>query len=194
MAQDKRVRLVDTLSDEDLVLNILAVFEASDLADADWYRAARTFAEGLASVHGLSLEAAAGIVAALSPTCPWDRNMVLAETMSATGDCRHRSGDAIRKARRIRAGEAPLDVLGGRKVRSFYGCILDPENAGLVCVDRHAYDVAVGDVTSDAERKSLESDAGYARIADAYRRAAAKVGLLPQELQAITWCQWRRAH
>lgn len=182
------------LSTDQLADNIRRSFllaSPGEVADGMfWYPTAHTFATGLATKHGITVAQAAGIVAALSPQVSWERNLVLAETL-----CELRTaktlGASVYKALAILDGADPLDVLGGPKVRAFYACILEPNTALTVCIDRHAYDVAVGQVTGDKARGSLERVGEYGRIADAYRTVANEFGVMPHQVQAVTWVSWR---
>src|SRR5262249_25727890 len=105
-------------------------------------------------------------------------------------------------------------LMGERhKVRNFYGNILDPySERGEVTIDTHAVAAALMRplAQSDAEvlhnfktsqqtGKKPENWVGakgsaltgvhgtYGIYADAYREAAAELGILPRELQSITW-------
>jgi hypothetical protein len=98
--------------------------------------------------------------------------------------------DALRKADAIAAGADPLDVLGGRKVRSFYRNIVG--HTGHVTVDRHAVAIVAGRPLTDREGKVLERIGPYTYVAGAYRAAARRLGVAPTELQAVTWLVWRR--
>ena len=86
------------------------------------------------------------------------------------------------------------------KVRSFYNNILDPmSDQGDVTIDTHA--VAAGHLRpfSGAHIEVKENFKGggksavtgavgaYGLYAEAYRQAAAEVGVLPREMQSITW-------
>jgi len=85
------------------------------------------------------------------------------------------------------------------KVRNFYNNIFDPTDARSVTIDTHA--VAAGLLlplgASSAEVNDALGGAGshdatglsgtYALFAEAYRRAAAERGVLPREMQSITW-------
>jgi hypothetical protein len=172
--------------------NILEVYRAateSERAEGlDWYSAARTFATGLADRYGITLDAAAGIVAALSPRRPWADNMAAADTLCRTGDVGGLSL-FVNRAKAIRDGAAPLDVLRGPKVRAFYAAIMGDGDA--VCIDRHAFDVAYGAATDDKTRKQLDRVGEYARFADAYRAAAETAGTTAAAMQATTWVVWR---
>ena len=154
----------------------------------EWYPNAHAFAR---TVGSRSVKRGAGIIAALSPQTSWPENKRLALQASSgriTGHTRRN----CEKATDCRRGYDPLEVLGGRKVRAFYALILDPTNAYDVVIDRHAFDVAIGYETDNLARKVLERVGGYDFIADAYRKAAANLGILPSEVQATTWLTWRR--
>lgn len=166
-----------------------------------WYDSAHLFAAGLArSTAGrryrLSVRRAAGIIAALSPQKGWQLNQALADDLVRTETCGQTERN-VWKARSILFGEDPTTVLAppnparitGRKVRSFFDNIVDPKRSTAVTVDRHALDI----VTATYGNTISLDDAGrYDRVADAYRDAAALVGLRPHEIQAITWVTWRR--
>ena len=104
------------------------------------------------------------------------------------------------------------------KVRSFYNNILDPDTEnGDVTIDTHAVGAALISGTSgsdvsvqhnfgsspeaDKKPKGFEATSNsaitglqgnYAIYADAYREAAAKIGILPHELQAAVWVEKRK--
>jgi hypothetical protein len=181
---------------EDLASNVLRVFDRAEPENyregIDWYQHAHTLACVLAGQHGVSVEQAAGVLAALSPQLSWPRNVAYAELFLATGDAPV-LGRSKRAAARILAGEEPLSVLTGPKVRAFFANIVDPDGSDAVTVDRHAHDVAVGQRYGDARRPLLDRQGGYDLLAEAFRLAAAKVGLHPSAVQAITWLAWRAA-
>lgn len=170
--------------------------EATGMA---WYRNAHATAETLATGADVPTPAAVGIIAALSPQTGWNENVGRAARFLTHRVTDH-FPDAINKAERILSGADPADVLGGRKVRSFYVNILRPDRAGAVTVDRHALTIALGVLPTDAQRhrirataqRALERPGVYATTAGAYRAAARAVGILPHEVQAITWTTWRR--
>lgn len=181
-----------------MVTNILATFaQAEDENESyeegiGWYHVAHSIAHELAADNGVSFEVAAGVLAVLSPSTNWSRNIELAADMLSEGDCAHAYGECIEKARRIMAGESFDSVMIiGRKVRNFYACIVNPSNPGAVCVDRHAVVLATGRPLSDLDGW-LDLVGTYQLTAAAYRTAARKVGIRPSQMQAITWCQHRR--
>ena len=86
------------------------------------------------------------------------------------------------------------------KVRNFYNNIISPNSAdGHVTIDTHAVAAALVKALSGSSQEvkdnfgaaggNAETGAGgtYGLFADAYRDAAAKRGILPREMQSITW-------
>lgn len=118
-------------------------------------------------------------------------------------DLAAQSEDNLTKAWRISQGETPMEgpyvasrakqrgVLGGPKVRSFYGNILDPEDPEPVTIDTHAHDAAVGMKLPYAQERGLSSAGRYNSFATAYRGAAQSVGIVPSEMQAAVWTGWK---
>lgn len=157
---------------------------------AVWYPLAHLFAY---DIGRRSVSRGAGIIAALSPQMSWAENVKLARSASGSGRITGHTGANCAKALKCRQGYDPLDHLGGLKVRSFYALILDPTNAWDVVIDRHAFDIAMGYETNNLARKVLERKGGYDAVSDAYRKAAANLGILPHVLQATTWLTWRRS-
>jgi hypothetical protein len=149
-----------------------------------WYADAHSFARALDPTDPAR---AAGVIAALSPLTPWDRNMVLASRAYADGFASGTMGNSLRAADRILAGERPLDVLKGSKVRAFYKTIVDPTGTDAVAIDRHAFDIAVGRITDNDTRSALSRKGVYASFERAYVRAAAILGVAPSQVQAVTW-------
>ena len=157
-----------------------------------WYAVAHSFAAELADRYGVSVECAAGVIAALSPRLSWTMNQRAAETLFASGDAPVLHSNKA-KALQILAGQNPLTVLGGAKVRAFYACIVSPV-ADAVCVDRHAVDAAVGYKGTDKSRKFLDRVGAYESVAAAYRVTADRYGISPAQCQAIVWVVWRGVH
>ena len=113
-------------------------------------------------------------------------------------------GDLRKAIRIIKDGsrENISSNLGDRhKVRSFYNNILNPmSDRGDVTIDTHA--VAAGllqplggsapevshNLGTMGDTSAITGVMGsYGILADAYREAAAEVGILPREMQSITW-------
>ncbi len=182
----------DAETREQYVRNIIAVWESATAAqEAEgraWYRTAHNLASMLAEGD---VRVGAGLLAALSPQAPWWFNVELACDAYETGTPSRHTGDATSKAAKILAGLDPLDVLPmTRKTGHFFRCIVNPDDAEAVCVDRHAHDIAVGEVYGSRNR-GLDAHSRYALIAHCYREAAQRLGELPSTLQAVTWVTWR---
>ena len=173
---------------------VKAYHSASDedrLAGEGWYAHALAFCASLDD----NVERAAGVVAALSPMLSWPRNMVVASDVYAGARSGCLSAN-IAKAVRILDGEAPLDVLGGKKVRAFFANIMGDQDT--VTVDRHAIMVADNRTYTSDELKFTVSN--VKRITDEYREAARILSdetgrdLTPAMVQATVWVWWRKTH
>lgn len=196
----------------DLILSpsaadILAVFEQATPADysegMEWYIAAHNWCRAQAKGRSHLIRRNAGIVAALSPMNGWNNNKAKAQELISL---RARIivekgkpngiglGDNVAKAIAIYNGADPLDVLSGNKVRAFYSTILDPFGTPPVTVDRHAFDIALGQRTNDKARGILGRKGVYEAFANAYVEAATIAGIGNAEMQAVTWVAWRRIH
>jgi hypothetical protein len=196
--------------------HILNVWDAATpeqlAAGSDWYSEAYATAERFAAAYGVTLEVAAGVIAATSPNNSWVSNVGVAERIlfhrSAAYTYRGYLGTGLAKARRILDGEDPETVLASAtyyKVLNFYRGIITRGRDG-VCVDRHAYDVATGTRHTDEKHRASEvtplrpkvSGKRYVEAAQAYESAAAILSeregrhISGCEVQAVTWVVWRR--
>lgn len=172
--------------------NVLAVYDRATSGQIErgmaWYEVARGIARGIANGD---VRMGAGVLAALSPNESWPRNIVLARQAFENGVASGTLGNSCLKANAIMAGAVPLDVMGkGLKTRNFFANIFDPECAESITIDRHAYDVAL-DMRNVENKRLCLTPKRYAAFGAAYLDAASKVGILPNQLQAITWETWR---
>jgi len=182
----------------DGVANILSMLAQATTEEEQvgitWYSTAHV----LASHWHPDMRTACGVLAALSPNTDWESNVAMAADFLAghtDADTVPHTYDAGRKAERIRDGEDPDLVLGGRKVRSFFRNIFDPDRPGPVTVDRHATCIWLGERDTSRRPVNLVNRVGaYQMIAADYRTAGRLTGLLPHQIQAITWCTYRRIH
>lgn len=164
---------------------IVMVYRAASAAvkaeGRDWYRKARLTAWSMARECGVTLRTAAGVLAAISPRLTWRHNVNAARALLTTGVCSGVFKTSKAKALRIMAGESPLKVLGGPKVRAFYRALT-------------GHDAAVVDVwmTRAAGLRSPQvSDATYRDVVSALKLASAEVGERVAAMQAIAWVQVR---
>lgn len=170
---------------------VLRVYRAGGGEGLDWYRTANRWCDEVATRHNLLLPTVCGVVAALSPRLGWEMNKRLA-VAAVEGKPVGALGGNVRKAEAILAGADPLDVLGGFKVRSFFQALLEPDNPDTVVIDRHAVGIVLGRPATEKEMKPLDYRKGYERFSEPYRRAAAREGVLPNDVQASTWVTWRK--
>jgi hypothetical protein len=188
--------------------NILAVFfNATDLETiigADWYPTANHAALIIAQRYSVTLETAAGVIAALSPNNRWERNLTDADSMiRAYSIGGHNAADSIKvgtynankiKALAILSGDDCLQILGGLKVRAFYDCIIGGDS---VCIDGHAYAIWKGERIPTTQTPKITPKIYDSIVAD-YRQATRVINLILKadysaaQIQAITWTAWRR--
>lgn len=151
---------------------------------ARWYPMAHQLAYMISDGN---VREGAGVIAALSANKSWSENTKIATRALGSGKATGHVKDALTKATKIMNGADPEDVLPmGAKTGNFFLCINDPSNGTAVCVDRHAHDIAVGEVYGNRDR-GLSTKSRYNVIADAYRAAADRAGELPLVMQAVTW-------
>jgi hypothetical protein len=170
--------------------NIIKVYneatEDQKRQGAEWYRHAHQLADLLSEGQ---VRQGAGVLAALSANKAWDINQRLARD-AFDGNVHGHVSNALGKVAKILSGVDPAEVLPmDMKTGNFYRCILDPEDAEAVVIDRHAHDVAVGHPCGDDDR-GLSAKGRYAVLSLAYRNAAAKLGVTPSVLQATVWVAW----
>jgi hypothetical protein len=191
------------------VRNIKAIHElasAEEIATGlAWYGVAQCVAITLADQYSIPANQAIGVIAALSPRNKWSRNLLDAEQLIAA----YKAGGSeqalltkvctfgANKVKAIKILESgletlptALEILSGPKLREFASCI-----AGLpdCCIDGHAWCIWQGSRVTLADVPAIGVKLRREIKAD-YAQAAADLGLQAYELQAITWCAWRRIH
>lgn len=162
--------------------------DAQRAAGETWYKEAHEVARSQVGTYGVTIEVAAGVIAATSPRLGWGPNVMLSERMLASGGTlRHGAlSRSLEHARRIVAGEPPLEVLRGPKTRSFYVAILTAGARGTAVIDRHAWDMLVG-----KRHAAPPTSRQYLEGADKIQRAARIIGVTTHTMQATTWLAHR---
>lgn len=165
-----------------------------------WYNAAKNLAYTVATTVNAThhtrytQQQVSGVIAALSPRVVWadqerfTLGLVEAHAQGRFNDAPHPGFRTNReKARRILDGEAPLDVLGGEKVRAFYVNITGQDRA-IPTLDIWAVRAAVhmpigfegvGYLLGQKNRRTL--------LVGAYVEAAAEVEIAVCDFQAVVW-------
>lgn len=186
--------------------NILTVFnQATDQEKGNgcyWYRGALLDCQGMADEYELPLHIVVGVVAALSPTNKWERNLVDARNMidsfvngGYVEDCAPCTYKTMRDKAwsiltRMEDREVTALVLNGPKITDFYHCIL---GEGTCVIDGHAWCIANNDRRTMQEVPSI-GKAKRIELQQAYLEAAQAHNLKAYEMQAITWLTWKRIH
>ena len=168
-----------------------------------WYTTAKDACQAMADKYELPVNTVVGVVAALSPTNRWERNLLDAADMLETytgGGYKESCAPCTYRTMRDKAwaildlafvvNEAIAVLLNGPKITDFYWCIMGVD----VCViDGHAWCIANGDRRTMQEvpavGKKLRKE-----LQGAYSRAGKKHGLTAYEMQAATWVAWKRIH
>ena len=185
--------------------NLLTVYYRANEYDREegmyWYANAHYTAQFMADKHNVTLWQACGVIAAISPGLNWGINLIQADLfisewqagvrgyyLPTVGTYGYRN---VHKAVRILKGESPDAVLGGPKVRAFFYCLLEPKS-NEVCVDRHAKCAAYNIVENRDANALVREGREYEYLAWHYKVLAERLGLVPNQFQAIVWTCWRR--
>jgi hypothetical protein len=160
----------------------------------DWYPEARGIVASWANTYHKPVACVASVIAAISPQCEWQRNLIIADDILAGRPAASIGGALyanIRKACAIRDQNAET-TLGhlpyGPKVYNFSRNLAGDMQA--VTVDTHATQAALGDVLATVNLRWTP----YNTFADCYREAAKEVYTAPCDFQAIIWHTWKRLH
>ncbi len=190
--QSKRTKIVikaDARTRERYIRNIVATYGRATadqlVRGGSWYSTAHSLA---AFISGGDVRTGAGVIAVLSANKGWSLNMKLA-TDACAGKIHGHTEVMLDKVRKILGGVDPADVLNGPKTSNFFRNIVDQADAHSVTIDRHAHDIAVGVRYGDRDR-GLGAAGRYNLLADCYREAARRLGVLPSVVQATTWVTW----
>lgn len=160
----------------------------------NWYTDGHTFCKELADTHNLPLAVVCGVISALSPGTNWERNKL--ETVTLIEGARQGGGfkfttygQNVIKATEILEGirkpHKAFSMRTGAKTYNFFYNLLEPDNPDYCTVDRHAYRIATGEEYGNILPKQ------YRSISDHYKRAAKRIGIIPNQLQAVLWIWYR---
>ena len=200
----KRATLIDH---ERMVHNITSVYnDADELQHAEgllWYDQAKRAAYRMAVKHDVPVYIAVAVIAALSPNNKWSRNLTNADALIGA----FVNGDGIdsvkvstyhkmkAKAWDILAARPDYEnakrMLKGQKITSFFMDIMGEFN---VTIDGHARNIAYGERVGLTDDRSNIGVREYRGLQAAYEETAQRVGLMPYQLQAITWRVWLDRH
>lgn len=183
------------------VQNIIAVYHRADRVDlreglaayASYHQTMQNFAAS----YDADVEIVAAVFSALSPMNDYMGNMrslksvlegvkvgLPVEKIKCTTTHSNRL-----KAYRLAIGDAgPREVFKGKKTFAFWNNLSRPTCEKYVTVDRHALSIYEGYRVA----KPNVPRNRYDGIADCYREAAKILGVIPNQVQAVTWLTWKR--
>ncbi len=186
------------------VKNVLRVLDKAGEAEINEGRVAytnyRAVLTGIGEFYGYPLPLVIAVFAALSPNCDYYNNLRSAATVinahklaiprdrvkvASYNHCRDRAFTYL-------DGVGFLDTVKGKKIRSFYQNILNPLDPYPVTIDGHALNIWRGE--RRGLKDSLIKPKMYDEIADDYREVSQRIGLIPNQTQAITWLTWKWLH
>jgi hypothetical protein len=200
----KQATLVDH---EKMIYNIVSVYrDADETQHAEgllWYSDAQKAAHNIAVKYDIAVYIVVAVIAALSPNNKWSRNIVNADALigafirgdgllsvkvSTYNKMKQKAWDIL-AARPSYNGAK--DMLKGQKITSFFCDIMGEFN---VTIDGHARNIAYGERIGLTDDRTNIGVREYRALQAAYEEAARRVGLMPYQLQAITWRVWRDRH
>ena len=200
----KQATLVDH---ERMIYNITCVYrDADEDQHAEgllWYEQAKREAYHIAMKHDVPVYIAVAVIAALSPNNKWARNLVNADALigafvngdgllsvkvSTYNKMKQKAWDILAARPSYNGAKA---ILKGQKITSFFCDIMGEFN---VTIDGHARNIAYGERISLTDDRTNIGVREYRALQAAYEEAARRVGLMPYQLQAITWRVWRDRH
>ena len=190
------------------VRNILKVYRratAEDISSGlEWYDRAARYAKIISTKYFIHRNTVIGVMAALSPNNRWERNVKDTERMvqawvngedltdfkvSCYNTMKAKAWSILEDD--LADDDDILTRLNGQKIRSFYSNI---RGLNEVTIDGHALNIARGYREGLTTDKTNMGKKLYLDMQAAYVKAAKRVGILPHELQAITWTTWKREH
>jgi hypothetical protein len=197
----KQTTLVDH---ERMIANIVACYKTADddqrAGGMAWYSKAQCAAYDIAAKYDIAVYLVVAVIAALSPNNKWARNLVNADALIGA----FLRGDGIdsvkvstyhkmkQKAWDILAARPDYDtaktMLKGQKITSFFCDIMGEFN---VTIDGHARNIAYAEKVGLTDDRTNIGKLEYRALQAAYEEAARQLGLMPYQLQAITWRVWR---
>lgn len=183
--------------------NLMAAFVNATEAEREFglhfFENAQRDAKNMSERYGITLEQAAGVIAALSPGLDYGLSLLHAESFIAGIQCQQLRNVGLYGSRnRIKAleillGKDPLQALppSGPRVRKLYKCIVDPFNCYEVPTGRHARGLAEASPKDPATTEGIRVPESNVLEAH-YQVIAKRLGIMPHQLQAVTKTVWNR--
>ncbi len=194
------------LTQKKCINKIRAIFNAATAAEykegLHWYNDANAYSKELAARFDVPVSQVVGIIAAFSPQAGWQENkrytlsFLLNPLVNPRSQIQFDKAKAILKMTNEASIYNALSVNDAAwKTKAFFLNILNPSVLTDVTIDRHAIAICLQNVNNV---HSLSEDYGkltkkqYTFFESCYIKLAVDLGLLPHQLQAITWTVYRR--
>jgi hypothetical protein len=160
----------------------------------NWYNDARLLCEKLSATYDVSVYQVAQVISVLSPQKKWETNKMEVEALflEVYEEIKpsfnyFATKKQLEECKQIIKGEFSIPPKR-IKTWSFADNIANSESE-QVTVDRHALRVAYDDKTAKIDKVTLTQ---YKEAREAYIKIAIKYGLKAYQVQAITWCTYKR--
>lgn len=150
---------------------------------AEWFNSALFFCEKLSKQYNKPILQTAGVIAAFSPRKEWETNKKIAKEYLSTGKC-GTFNLLQQKASLICSQdltkEETLEILGGRKIKSFFSNIIGDSSS--VTVDQHMLNMfGYNNITPNR----------YNYIEKYIQNFSKTTNFTPCQVQAILWVFWK---
>lgn len=177
-----------------MVRNITTCLRSAKSAEyqhgLQWYLDAHTWASGIAEQYGTTTANVAQITSLLSPQIDWSTNMKNVGLILEHGETVKIFASAKQKARCMQVLDGTFSIPeSAQKTFAFADCIARPRTSQHVVIDRHAIKIALGVL---GKTPLPMTSARFRKAAQAYVAVADEFGIMPHQVQAITWVTYKR--
>jgi hypothetical protein len=177
---------MNTPTADEIRSNYLDIVQSATFAQimqaATWYSEAQEYARVLADKYAITLDTAAGVIAAFSPRTRWVENVKNAD-LFLNGDPVPTLGNNVRMANKVMIEGIP--ALNGRKTNSFAWNIAG--NMDIVTID-------VWMIRAAGYERNDANITMYNEMEDAIMELAYSFGVEAAQMQALIWIVVRGSH
>lgn len=179
------------------ILNLFNRATAQTVKDGiNWYPNANEFLELTSFKTGFSIRKLSNALSTLSPACSWDvnkrdlNNLAVGVLQGIESRIKVSTyGQFKQKAIDLLKGEIDfLETKTNQKTFNFKENLFEPLNPNFVTIDRHAWKAYKGLKDGGSVRLTKKQ---YIECANVYKKTAHFLGLVPSQLQAIVWIQYK---
>lgn len=196
----------ELLTEKKVINSIIRFYSLASIDETkegmNWYNDANLYCRELTARFNVTISQVAGIIAAFSPQCGWQENKRFALSFLISPNKIVKNEMQTRKAKTILKLQSEADIYNALsindaawKTKAFFLNMLNPTVLTDVTIDRHAIAVCIQHPNNTFALSQAYGDLTvnqYRFFEACYVKAAVSLGLLPQQLQAITWTVYRR--